>query len=82
MTIETIRSTDLARDLSRILDDVLALHTDRQFVITRWHRPAAVLVSPEWHTEAMAAVATVRAAAGGTEPGQRPRLRETEHGDE
>lgn len=82
MTVETIRSTDLARDLSRILDDVLVLHADRQFVTTRWRRPAGVLVSPQWHAEAEEAIAIVRAAAVGAGLGGRPRLRETEHGDE
>jgi hypothetical protein len=79
--IVTITSTDLLTRPARIFDD-LAEHTSRRFVVTRWHKPYAVLVSPEWHAEAVAALATVRAAGDGTEPGGRPRLRETEHGDE
>ena len=77
----TISITELLHDLGRVLDD-LAEHTGRQYVVTRWHKPYGILVSPELWAEAEASLATVRAAAGGTEPGQRPRLRETGHGDE
>ncbi|HEX3961329.1 MAG TPA: hypothetical protein VHZ03_32685 [Trebonia sp.] len=83
MDPKTLTSTEFRDQMKRILDEDLVFHPDREFVITRRdHRPAAVLVSPELWAEAMAALATVRAAAGGTEPGGRPRLRETEHGDE
>lgn len=79
----TLTSTEFVHQMKRIFDEDLVFHPDREFVITRRdHRPAAVLVSPELWAEAEAALATVRAAAGGTEPGERPRLRETRGRDE
>jgi hypothetical protein len=82
MDPRTLTSTEFVHQMKRIIDEDLVFHPGREFVITRRdHRPAAVLVSPELWAEAMAALATVRATAGGTVPGGRPRLRETEDGD-
>lgn len=82
MDRRTLTSTEFQQQMKHILDEELVFHPDRVFAITRHRGPGGVLVSPELWAEAEAALATVRAATGGTELGERPRLRNTWRGDE